>query len=150
MGHTYYAVHEHIVFSTKHRQRILDKGIQAELFPYLAAAVRNQGCKCLIVGGRPEHVHILAGMSPTLLTAELVKEIKRTSSIWIKGKGDEYRQFNWQVGYGAFSVSYSNITGVRDYIANQDAHHHEMTWEQEFRGLLERHGIEFDERYYLD
>ena len=150
MGHTYYAVYEHITFSTKHRQRIIDNRIQAELFPYLAAAVRNQGCQCLIVGGQPEHVHILAGMSSTLLTADLVKEIKRTSSIWIKGKGADYRRFSWQAGYGAFSVSCSNLKKVTSYIANQDEHHHGMTWEEEFRGLLIRHGIQFDERYYLD
>lgn len=150
MGHTYYAVYVHIVFSTRNRQRILDPKIQAEMFPYLAAAVRNQGCKCLIVGGCEDHVHILAGMSPVLLTADLVKEIKRTSSIWIKGKGSEYRDFGWQAGYGAFSVSYSNIEAVRGYIASQESHHRKMTWEQEIRGLLERHHIEFDERYYLD
>lgn len=149
MGHTYYAVYEHITFSTKHRRPILDE-VRSELVPYLAAAITNQGCKCMMVNARPEHVHILAGMSATLLTADLVKEIKRSSSIWIKGKGDAFREFSWQAGYGAFSVSYSNLQTVTRYIVSQDEHHRQMTWEEEFRGLLVRHGIEFDERYYLD
>ena len=150
MGHTYFAVYQHITFSTKQRQRILDDAIRCELFPYLAAAVRKQGCKCLIAGGRLEHIHLLVGMSPILLTANLIKEIKRTSSMWIKSKGVDYRGFAWQSGYGAFSVSYSGLKKVTDYIANQEEHHRQMTWEEELRGLLTRHGIEFDERYYLD
>lgn len=124
--------------------------MQMELFAYLAASVRNQGYTCLIVGGQTDHVHLLVGTSPTLLTADMVKEIKRSSSVWIKGKGAQYGDFSWQSGYGAFAVSYSNLQAVTKYIANQDQHHHAMSWDDELRTLLEKHGIEFDEMYFLD
>ena len=81
---------------------------------------------------------------------DLVKEIKRSSSRWLKTKGDELSDFAWQTGYGAFSVSYSNLDQVKEYIANQEEHHRTMTWDEEYQALLERHGITFDERFYLD
>ena len=109
MEHTYYSVYEHIVFSTKHRMRVLSTEIQPELFAYLAGGVKNQGCEVLVVGGELEHVHLLVRKSNTLLTGDLVKEIKRTSSKWMKGKHITLRNFGWQSGYGAFSVSYSRI-----------------------------------------
>ena len=150
MGHTYYSVYEHIVFSTKHRMRVLSTEIQPELFAYLAGAVKNQGCKALVVGGELEHVHLLVRKSNTLLTGDLVKEIKRTSSKWIKGKHITLRNFGWQTGYGAFSVSYSKLDDVNEYILKQAEHHAKSTWEEELRALLVKNGIGFDERYYLD
>jgi len=150
MGHTYYSVYEHIVFSTKHRMRVLSTEIQPELFAYLAGAVKNQGCKTLAVGGELEHVHLLVRKSNTLLTGDLVKEIKRTSSKWMKGKHITLRNFGWQTGYGAFSVSYSKLDDVNEYILKQAEHHAKSTWEEELRALLVKNGIEFDERYYLD
>ena len=148
MGHTYYSVYEHIIFSTKHRVPLIDTAIEARLFPYLAASISGQGCRCLIAGGHREHVHLLVLKSATLLTGELVKEIKRPSSIWLKTEG--LSDFNWQSGYGAFSVSYSNIESVKKYILNQARNHNTKTWEQEYREFLEKNGIEFDERYFLD
>ena len=150
MGHTYYSVYEHIAFSTKHRAKTLDPGIQPELFAYLAGAIKNQECYALIVGGHLEHVHLLVRKSNTILTGQLVKEIKRTSSRWMKSKRPELRSFHWQSGYGAFSVSYSLLNGVKKYILQQAEHHKKMTWEEEFRRLLKKHGIQFDERFYLD
>ena len=150
MGHTCYEVYEHIVFSTKYRQKLLDKPVQKELFPYLAAAIRNQDCRCLIVGGEIEHIHLLVGKSSMLLTVDLVKEIKRTSSIWIKSKGEALRGFYWQVGFGAFSVSYSNLGEVKAYILQQERHHREMNWEQEYRVILRKHGVKFDKWDFLD
>jgi putative transposase len=147
MGHTFYSVYEHIAFSTKHRRRMIDPTAQGDLFAYLAAAVRNQGCRAITVGGHVEHVHLLVLKSSTLLTGELVKEIKRTSSIWMKGK---VKGFSWQAGYGAFSVSSSNLPSVQRYILGQARRHRKMTWEEEYRLLLEKHGIQFDERYFLD
>jgi REP element-mobilizing transposase RayT len=149
-GHSYYVVWEHIAFSTKYREKLLDNAIQKELFPYLAASIRNQGCRCVIVGGHLDHVHLLVGKSGTLLTWQLVKEIKRTSSIWIKTKGPQFSGFRWQVGSGTFGVSYSMIEQVKKYIATQEKHHQEISWEDEYRLLLEKHGVEYDKRYYLD
>ncbi len=150
MGHTYYQVHEHIVFSTKNRVPYLRDDIQLEVHPYLAVAVRNHGCECLMVGGVQEHIHMLVRKSQLILTGDLVKEIKRTSTIWLKGKGGFTADFAWQSGYGAFGVSYSNIDAVTQYIANQKQHHKDMTWEEEFGLMLKRNGVEYDPRYYLD
>lgn len=147
MTHTYFAVYEHIVFSTKERRDCFTKELQGELFPYFAKAIENRGARAVVVGGHRNHVHLLIGMGKGVLTSDLVREIKRTSSIWLKGKGVD--DFAWQVGYGAFSVSYSNLDQVRAYIANQEEHHRVLTWEEEYRMLLERHGIVFDERFYL-
>ena len=149
MGHTYYSVYEHITFSTKNRRPWLTDEVMAELFPYLAQALTNQGCKCLKVGGHREHVHLLVRKNNTLLTGELVKELKRLSTKWMKAKDDSVDGFSWQQGYGAFSVSYSQVPRVSQYIACQMEHHHEMSWEDEFRQLLDKHGIEYDQRYLL-
>ncbi len=150
MGHTFYSVYEHIVFSTKNRVACLNDNVQSELFPYMAASIRNHSCSCLIVGGHREHVHTLVLKSSVLLTGDLVKEIKRTSSIWIEEKGWGLDFFGWQSGYGSFSVSYSNVEAVKQYIAMQREHHMKMTWEDEFKLLLEKNGVQFDPRYYLD
>jgi REP element-mobilizing transposase RayT len=149
-GHSFYHVFEHIVFSTKDRMALITPAVEKELHSYLAATIRNMGCECWKIGGRIEHVHILVRKSSTLLTPELIKEVKRSSSKWIKTKGEAWRDFHWQRGYGAFSVSYSLLENVRQYIVNQPKHHQNITWEDEFRALLIKNGIEFDERYFLD
>ena len=113
------------------------------------AAVVYGGANAVLVGGHRNHVHILLGLESTTAPAEVVKELKRASSIWLKTKGPALRDFAWQVGYGAFSVSHSNRDQVRAYIEAQAQHHAEMTWEEEYRSLLEKHGIEFDDRFYL-
>ena len=150
MTHTYFAVYEHIVFSTKGRREYFTPQVEKELFPYLAKALENQGCRAVIVGGHQNHVHLLVGMPKETATPDLVKEIKRSSSLWLKTKGDESADFAWQTGYGAFSVSYSNLDQVKDYIANQEEHHRTMPWDEEYRAMLQRHGVEFDDRFYLD
>ena len=150
MAHSYYAVYEHITFSTKSRIPCLDETLQPILFAYLAQAATNQGCRCVKAGGYREHVHLLVLKSRTLLTADLVKEIKRISSGWVKRQKPALRGFAWQEGYGAFSVIYSQLGRVRTYIEGQAEHHRKITWEEEFRGLLKRHGIEFDERFVFD
>jgi putative transposase len=150
MTHSYYASFEHIAFSTKSRIPCLDGRIRPTLFAYLAQGATNQDCPCIKVGGHLEHVHLLVAKSKSLLTGDLVKELKRFSCIWLKQQTADLKSFAWQEGYGAFSVSHSNLARVRTYIENQEEHHRKMTWEQEFRGLLVRHGIQFDERFFLD
>ena len=97
-----------------------------------------------------DHVHILCGMSRTHSLAKIVEEVKKGSSKWLKTKGPELAGFYWQAGYGAFSVSPSNIEEVRTYILQQEQHHRKMTFQEEYRQFLERHGVEFDERYVWD
>ena len=149
MSHTYFAVHVHLVFSTKERRPWLRGDALDEVAAYLATAMRNHDTIVHIVGGHDDHVHALISPGSRTLIPDLVKEIKRTSSTWFKERWPDERDFAWQEGYGAFSVSHSNMGQVQTYIAHQSEHHKELSFADEFRGLLERHGIDYDERFYL-
>jgi len=138
----------HIIFSTKNRAPFLDdENVRNQMYAYLASILKEFGCPALIIGGTVDHIHILCTLSKVKTLAEIIREIKRNSSKWIKTKGAQYNGFQWQSGYGAFSVSYSNIPQVRDYIVNQEEHHKQTTFQDELRSFLRKHGIEFDERY---
>jgi putative transposase len=141
----------HSVFSTKDRRPFLrDKSLRDELHHYIGGILTRHDCQSLIVGGVEDHVHILSTLSRTLEPAEMIKEIKRGSSLWLKTKAPELRDFAWQNGYGIFSVGFSQIPSVRDYIAGQEEHHKKVSFQDEFRELLRRYEIEFDERYVWD
>jgi len=149
MAHTYFAVHVHLVFATKNRKPWLSPEVRGGVCAYLATAIRDHGAKAHIVGGHDDHVHALVSPESGVLVRDIVKEIKRTSSAWAKKKWSSCEEFAWQDGYGAFSVSQSNLGRVRKYIENQDAHHEKRTFAEEYRALLTRHGFAFDERFYL-
>ena len=140
----------HLVFSTKNRVRTLTPAIQSELHPYLAGTLDNIDCPSLQVGGIADHVHLFFGLSRTRTIADLVEVVKTSSSKWIKTKSVEFAEFHWQSGYGAFSVSQSDADGVVAYIRNQAHHHQKMTFQDEYRRLLERYQIAFDEKYVWD
>ncbi len=138
------AVHLHAVFSTKNRQPFLaDIDLRTEMHSYLGGISRGLGCRPTIVGGVEDHVHILAALSRTTSQAEWIKELKRSSSLWIKPRKPE---FGWQGGYGIFSVGQSQIATVKEYIANQAEHHRKGSFQDEFLALLRAHGLEWDER----
>ena len=140
----------HLVFSTKNRNPILNPEIQTELHPYLVGVLNGIDCPSLQVGGVEDHVHLLFGLSRTRTVADVVETVKTASSKWIKIKGPEFSQFHWQAGYGAFSVSQSDADTVIAYIQNQVQHHRKMTFQEEYRRLLERYQIAYDERYVWD
>ena len=141
----------HIVFSTKDRRPYLrDGALRDEFHCYLGGILKEIGCQPIIVGGAEDHVHLLCALSRTRCAAEAVKEIKRGSSLWIKSKSDAIRDFGWQNGYGIFSIGYSQMPEVKSYIANEDDHHRRMTFQNEFRALLQRYEIEYDEQYLWD
>jgi REP element-mobilizing transposase RayT len=141
----------HTVFSTKDRRPVLkDCGLREELHRYLGGILSNLDCPSLIVGGVEDHVHFLCSLSRTCTVADMVKEVKRGSSLWVKTKSTELDEFSWQNGYGAFSIGSSQVERVREYIANQVEHHRRISFQDEFRTLLERYAIEFDERYVWD
>lgn len=117
---------------------------------YLGGILANLDCQPIIVGGTEDHVHLLCALSRTNAVAEIVKEVKRGSSLWVKTKNADLQEFAWQSGYGIFSVSFSRIASVRDYIGGQDEHHRKICFQDEFRKLLERHDVQFDERYIWD
>jgi REP element-mobilizing transposase RayT len=140
----------HLAFSTKNRERILTPTIQTELHPYLAVTLDNIECPSLQVGGVEDHVHLFFGLSRTRTIAEVVETVKTSSSKWIKTKGASFAEFYWQSGYGAFSVSQSDADTVVTYIRNQAQHHQKMTFQDEYRRLLERYHVAFDEKYVWD
>ncbi len=145
------AVYIHLVFSTKERRPLLrDKPAREALHAYLGGVSKQLECPPIRVGGVEDHVHILARFGRTITQAEWVKELKRVSSLWLKERARDYADFQWQGGYADFSVSQSNLEQVVEYIANQETHHQRMTFQDELRTLLRKHGIEFDERHLWD
>lgn len=144
MSHTYAQNAIHIVFSTKSRCRFIPNQMQSELWAYIGGICREIGVRVHSIGGAEDHVHLLVQLPPTLPLAKAVLTIKSNSSRWARVKK---REFGWQEGYGAFSVSASNLPAVIRYIQNQDQHHKRMNFEAEFLALLKRHGVEPDPRY---
>jgi putative transposase len=141
----------HTVFSTKERRPFLrDKAVREEMHRYLGGILTKLECQPIIVGGVEDHVHLLCALSRTCNAADMVKELKRGSSLWVKTQRPELRDFAWQNGYGIFSVGFSQIESVQDYIAGQEEHHRKVSFQDEFRQLLRRYRIEFDERYVWD
>jgi REP element-mobilizing transposase RayT len=141
----------HIIFSTKHRKPFLrTPELRGAMDAYVVGILENLQCPSLITRSVEDHIHILCNLSRTITIAKLLEEIKSSSSGWAKTQYEELRHFYWQSGYGAFSVSQSNIERVKRYIANQEEHHRKMTFQEEFRRFLRRHRIAFDERYVWD
>jgi REP element-mobilizing transposase RayT len=141
----------HAVFSTKERRPFLrDASLREELHRYLGGILAHLDCQPIIVGGVEDHVHLLTCLSRTCPIAEMVKEVKRGSSLWIKHRESGLSDFAWQAGYGVFSVGFSQIEAVRRYVAEQDRHHRTYTFQDELRRLLERCQVAYDERYVWD
>lgn len=138
----------HLVFSTKNRHPYLeDTELRKEMHKHLGGTSKTLNCPPIIVGGVEDHVHVLARMARTIRIADWVKELKRVTSIWASERDQQVKEFKWQAGYGAFSVSQSEVQRVVKYIENQVEHHKKMDFKLEYRKFLERHEIEYDERY---
>jgi putative transposase len=141
----------HIVFSTKNREPFLaDPSIRREVHAYLAATCKALKCPPVCIGGVADHVHIACGLSRTCTIADLVQGLKLESSKQIKSKASGLADFYWQNGYGGFSVSPGHLDDLRRYIENQDEHHRTESFQDEFRRLLTKYGIAWDERYVWD
>ena len=141
----------HVVFSTKNRAPFLrDPELRTRQHAYMAGVLQNMGCEPILINGVENHVHILSNFSRTVTIAGLVEAAKSGSSKWMKQQGPAYRDFYWQGGYGAFSVSESNVEQVRSYIAGQEEHHRKLSFQDEYRVLCRKHGVEMDERYVWD
>jgi putative transposase len=141
----------HSVFSTKERRPFLrDRLLRQELHQYLGGILAQLDCQPIIAGGVEDHVHLLCALSRTCEPAAMIKEAKRGSSLWLKTRSPDLEDFAWQNGYGIFSVGFSQIGSVRKYIAGQEEHHRKTSFQDEFRQLLRRYEIAFDERYVWD
>ena len=141
----------HIVFSTKNRAEYIPETIAPELFSFMAGVCNNLECNPVAVGGYLNHVHILCLLSRKVAQMDLVSKVKSNSSRWVKAKYPELQAlFDWQDGYGIFSVSKSKVNAVTKYINTQAEHHSKMVFEDEFLGLLKKHNVDYNERYLWD
>ena len=140
----------HLIFSTKHREPMLLSPLREHLHAYLATVLKNQDSPALKVGGSSDHVHALFRLSKNLSLAKIVEEVKTSSSKWVKTQGRAFANFHWQSGYGGFSVSAADMEEVVEYIAQQETHHRVVSFQDEYRKLLEAHGSGCDERYVWD
>jgi putative transposase len=150
MAQTLVKLYVHIIFSTKNRANLILPEIEEELFAYIGGISNNNNSKLVGANGTENHIHLLVSMSKNIEFSKLVGDIKRDSSKWIKTKGNSYRAFQWQDGYGAFSVGYTQLEDVKKYIANQKEHHAKISFEDEFRYFLKKYAVEYDERYVWD
>lgn len=137
----------HVVFSTKNRVNLIAPDIEQKLFAYIHGIVENNNSKLLTAGGTANHIHLLISLGRSVHVSELIGDIKRSSSAWMKQHRSD---FYWQEGYGAFSIGESQVPAVMKYIADQKQHHSRGNFEDEFRALLRRYRVEFDERYVWD
>jgi REP element-mobilizing transposase RayT len=144
MAHAFSRNHVHLVFSIKERRPTIPKERQPQMWSYLAGICKNYEMSALAIGGTENHVHILFHLSPKLALAKAVQLLKANSSKWM---GEQGIDFAWQEGYGAFSVSSSNLENVARYIRNQEGHHRKFNFEEEYRALLKKHGVEYDPKY---
>ena len=143
-------VYIHLVFSTKQRHRAINENVKADLHAYTGGILKSIDCSPLEINTEPDHAHLLFTLSRTKTMAQVVREVKKGSTLWLKNQDTEYRDFHWQLGYGAFSVSESGIPAVKRYILNQSIHHQKFSFQDEFRKLCVAYKIKWDERYVWD
>ena len=144
MAHSLASVHIHFVFSTKTRLPYLKDDLQPAMSAYLGGIVRELGGKPVIIGGMADHVHLLVRMPTGMSISDFMRVVKTNSSKWARRKK---REFGWQTGFAAFSVSMSLLPQVARYIREQEKHHRKMTFQEELVALLKKHNIPYDERY---
>ena len=147
MAHTFTNLLTHIIFSTKDRLATIDDSLRPDLHSYMGGIVRKMKGSALTINGTADHVHLLIWLPPIVPISEAMRVVKTNSSKWVHDQWRERRDFAWQIGYGAFSVSQSNVSAVSKYIANQEEHHRKMSFQKEFIAYLKKHKIEYDERY---
>jgi len=140
----------HLVFSTKNRAHIILPEVQAELYSYMGGILNNIDCTPIQIGGITDHMHILSCLSKKITLINMVEEVKRSSSKWLKTKSPELAEFYWQNGYGAFTVGHTQIPIVVKYIQNQQQHHAKRSFQDEYRLFLRKYQIPFDEKYVWD
>ena len=150
MGQSLVKNYIHVVFSTKHRQPFIKREFENELFAYLGGTCNELEFPPIIVGGYSDHIHILCMLSQKIVLMTLVQKVKASSSKWMKTRDKSLEKFFWQNGYGAFSVNPTGVDSVKRYIENQFEHHTKKSFKEEYRGLLEKYKVSYDEKYVWD
>ena len=144
--HSFTSIFVHCVWSTKNREPLLTSDVRDRLWPYLGGIARENKIKALAIGGAADHVHALVSLPATLSVAKALQLLKGNSSKWVHETFQKMRSFEWQEGYGAFSIGVSGVDATVAYIRNQAEHHRARSFRDEFRAMLQRHGFDYDER----
>lgn len=147
MPNTYTQIHIQTVFAVQNRQSLISKAWKDELYKYITGIIQHYGHKVLQINGMPDHVHILFGMRPTQSISDLMKQVKQDSSKWINERRLTPGRFSWQAGYGAFSYSKQQLPNVIDYIKNQERHHTQTSFYEEYINLLEEYEIDYNQSF---
>lgn len=150
MAGTYSQVYIQVIFAVNGRQNLIGKSWKEELNKYIAGIVKGKEQKSIIVNGMPDHIHTFIGLKPVMAISDLVRDIKNNSSKFINDRKFVRGKFSWQEGYGVFSYSHSHISRVYNYILNQEKHHQNRTFKQEYLELLKKFEIEFNEKYLFE
>lgn len=140
----------HVVFGTKHRQPLIREKFRERLYGYVGGTIRELNGHLIEIGGVEDHVHILANLSAAKAVSDVIRDIKANASRWLNELPEVTTRFEWQKGYAAFTVSYSQVPSVRGYIQNQREHHRVTTFEEEYIAFLRRHDIEFEHRWLFE
>ncbi|MGO2357075.1 IS200/IS605 family transposase [Mesonia sp.] len=147
MANTYTQLYFHIVFAVKGRNNLISINWEEELYKYITGIISNKNQKLMIVNGMPNHIHLLIGTKPNCNLSDLVRDLKANSSKWINEKRFVRGKFEWQRGFGAFTVSQSGVSNVIKYIKNQKEHHYQKTFREEYLEFLKTYEIDFDDKY---
>ena len=143
-------VYVHLIFSTKGRERTVPDEIRPALHAYMGGILKGVGCTPVEINTEPDHCHTLFLLSRTASLSEVVSHLKKSSNDWLRQQGPQFGEFLWQGGFGAFSVSQSQVEEVRTYVRNQREHHRVRTFQEELRAFLNAYAVEYDERYLWD
>ena len=143
-------IYLHFIFSTKERLPFIDSKIEEELHQYICGVCRNLASPVIKINGIQDHIHLLVRFEKMQSVSTFISEVKSSSSRWIKAKGPQYQEFSWQKGYGCFSISSTNIGGVKKYIENQKTHHQNISFKEELLWILKRSQINYNEKYLFD
>lgn len=150
MANTYTQLYTHIVFAVKGRANLISSKWKENLYQYISGIISNKNQKMMIVNGMPDHLHLLIGLKPDCNVSDLVRDIKANSSKWINDNKWVIGRFEWQNGFGAFSVSQSQVKTIINYIANQEIHHREVSFKNEYISFLKEYQIDFKPEYIFD
>lgn len=150
MANTYSQIYIHAVFAVKGRENLINNKFKDELYKYICGILTNNKEKVYAINGMPDHLHVLLSIKPNCLLSDLMRDIKAGSSKWINEKKFVAGKFQWQEGFGSFSVSQSQLDKVISYIDNQENHHKKKSFKEEYVEFLKSYKIEYDDKYVFD
>lgn len=150
MANTYSQIYIQVVFAVKNRNALIRSSWEEKLFQYITGIIKNKEQKLIAINGVTDHIHIFIGLKPNCCLSDLVREVKKASTVFINDNKLSKHKFNWQAGFGAFSYSKSHIDTVYNYIMNQKAHHKKKTFKEEYLDFLKKYDIPYKEKYLFE